>query len=58
MHACQVQWAKSHCTGSSFHQKKTLKHWNVQRSMLAMLLAVLYKLECLEAETLKWDLVQ
>ena len=37
---------------------KTLKHLNDGRSMLAMFLTVLYKVEGLETETLKQDLVQ
>ena len=58
MHAYLVQCARSHRTGSPFQQIKTLKKMessaiNDGRSMLAMFLTVLYKVEGLETEILK-----
>ena len=58
MHAYLVQCSKSHRTGLHFQQMKTLKALessaiNDGRSMLAMFLTVLYKVEGLETEILK-----
>ena len=55
MHAYLVQCTKCHRTGSPFKQTKTLEcsAINDGRSMLAMFLTVLYKVEGLETETLK-----
>ena len=55
VHAYLVQCAKSHRTGVPFHLMKTLDSSAINdgRSMLAMFLTVLYKLEVLETETLK-----
>ena len=55
MHAYLVQCAKSHSTGSPFQKIETLENsaMNDGRSMLAMFLTVLYKVEGLETETLK-----
>ena len=54
VHAFLVQCAKSHRTGSPFHQMKTLESSAINDglSMLAMFLTVLYELEGLETESL------
>ena len=55
VHAYLVQCTKSHRTDLPFQQMKTLESSAINdgRSMLAMFLAVLYKVEGLETETLK-----
>ena len=55
MHDYLDQFSKSHCTGSHFQQMETLESSaiNDTRSMLAMFLTVLYKVQGLETETLK-----
>ena len=57
MHAYLLQLAKSHRTGLHFQQMKTetleSSAINDGRSMLAMFLTVLYKVEGFETETLK-----
>ena len=57
MHAYLAQCAKSHRTGLHFKQMKTetleSSAINDGRSMLAMFLTVLYKVEGLETEILK-----
>ena len=55
MHPYVVQCAKIRCTGSPFQQMKTLESsaLNDGRSMLAMYLTVLHKVDGLETETLK-----
>ena len=57
LHAYLVQCAKSHRTGLPFRQMNTQKQESSVlidvRSMLAMFLTVLYKVEGLETETLK-----
>ena len=62
MHFYLVQCAKSHSTGSPFQQMKTdtlvCSAVNDGRSMLAMFHTVLHKVEGLETETLKQDLMQ
>ena len=62
MNAYLVQCANSRRTGLPFQQMKTetleTSAINDGRSMLAMFLTVLYKVEVLETETLKQDLVQ
>ena len=60
MHAYLLQCAKSHRTGLHFQQMITLESSAINdgRSMLAMFLTLLYEVEGLETETLKYDLVQ
>ena len=55
VHAYLVQCAKSHRTGLHFQQMETLESSAINdgRSMLAMFLTVLYKVEGLETEILK-----
>ena len=62
MRAYLVQCAKSHRTGLPFQQMKTdtqeSSAINDGRSMLAMFLTVLHKVDGFETESLKQDLMQ
>ena len=53
MHAYLVQCAKSHWFAFSTHETLESSAINVGRSMLAMFLTVMYKVEGLETEILK-----
>ena len=56
MHAYLVQCAKSHSTGSTFQQIETLESSAINDAW-SMFLTVLYMVDSLETETLKWNLI-